>query len=121
MGTSHYGCFLTFTWDTELADAYYFENYNNTNKTMLSKPYIPMRADTFKEWSKRISPNPYLTVVDYKPGLLKDMDQQGNLAYIWRTSGIKLRVVLVAVLMIILTGVFGKNLTQISIYLPYGE
>ena len=44
----------------------------------------------------------------YRPGLLKEFYQAGDLSYIWRTSGVSLRVALVAALIIMLTGVFGK-------------
>ena len=52
--SSKWGCFPMFDWDLELADAYYFEHYNNTNKTMLLiSPLIPMRLDTFK-WHQTV-------------------------------------------------------------------
>ena len=121
MGTSHYGCFLTFHYDAELADVYYFEHFNNTNKTMLTiSPYIPMRPDTFKNWSKlRIAHPLMITWMYYRPRLLKEIYQQGELGYIWRTSGVSLRVALVAALLITFTGVIGKyHLYDILIIIP---
>ena len=109
MGSSHWGCSLTFHWDAELADAYYFEHYNNTNVTMLlMRPYIPMRPNIFKEWSERYTLNPFISWMYYRPGLLKESYQRGQLGYIWRTSGVSLHVALVAELIITLTGVFGE-------------
>ena len=109
MGSSHHGCFLTFRWDAELADAYYYEHYNNTNETLfLMTPYIPMRPNIFKEWSKRYTSNPFMSWMYYRPGLLKELYQQGQLGYIWRTSGVMLRVALVAAALITIIGVFGE-------------
>ena len=34
MGTSHHGCYLMFRWNEELAEAYYFEHYNNITTLM---------------------------------------------------------------------------------------
>ena len=66
-----------FNWDPELADASYFEHYNNTNNTMiLISPLIPMRPDTFKMASN--SPTRTITWHFYRPGLLKEFYQAGG-------------------------------------------
>ena len=109
MASSKWGCFLSFQWDAELAEAYYFEHYNNTNETMLLiSPYIPMRPESFKNWSNHFSPFRMISWMHYRPGLLKEFYQAGDIGYIWRTSGLRLRVALVVTLIITLTGVFGK-------------
>ena len=106
MGTSKWGCFLTFHWEAELADAYYFDNFNNTNETMLlMAPLIPMRPDTFKDWSTRY---PFFTWMYYRPGDLKDAYIAGEFGYIWRTHGVILRAALAAAALIIIVGVFGE-------------
>ena len=89
MASSKWGCFLRFQWDAELADAYYYEHYNNTNETMLLiSPYIPMRTESFKKLYKIYSSSPmiWMTGMYYRPGLLKEVYQQGDLRYVhtWR-------------------------------------
>ena len=109
MESSHRGCYLTFHWDAELADAYYFEHYNNTNKTMLLfAPNIPMRPDTFKILSKFYH---LIIRMPYRPGLLKEMYQERDMGYLWSTyGGVRLRIALVAADLITIIGVFDKHL-----------
>ena len=111
MASSKWGCFLRFQWDAELADAYYFEHYNNTNETMLLiSPYIPMRPESFKKLYKIYTSNHmiWITWMYYRPGLLKEIYQQGDISFIWKVSGVDMRMAFVAALVITIIGVFGE-------------
>ena len=111
MASSKWGCFLRFQWDAELADAYYYEHYNNTNKTMLLiSPLIPMRHESFKKLYKIYTSNPmiWMTWMYYRPGLLKEVYQQGDISFIWKVSGVDMRMAFVAALVTTLIGVFGE-------------
>ena len=106
MKTHKWGCILWFWWDAELADDYYFKHYNNTNKTMiLYSPSFPMRPNLFRKWMKG---HPMISRMRFWPGRLKEIYGQRHAGYLWRTSGVMLKVAVVAALMIMLTGVFGE-------------
>ena len=110
--SSYWGCILSFRWDVELADAYYFEHYANTNETMpLCSPFIPMQPDLFIRQYRMYTKYSLLFCGSYWPGLLKEIYQQGDLSYIWNTSGgVPLRIALVVAAIIIITGGLGKYL-----------
>ena len=74
---TNFGCYLMFPYDADLADGYYMEYYNNTNKSMpLCTPIIPMRLDTFRKW---VRTNSLLQCRYYQVGWLKEIYQQGDL------------------------------------------
>ena len=103
---TNFGCYLMFPYDADLADGYYMEYYNNTNKSMpLCTPIIPMRLDTFRKW---VRTNSLLQCRYYQVGWLKEIYQQGDLSYIWNISGgVPLRIALIAAAFITIIGVLG--------------
>ena len=76
---------------------------------LIISPSIPMRPDTFKNWSKLRTAHPLMIIwMRYRPGWLKELYQGGELSYICRTSGVGLHVALVAVALITIIGIFGE-------------
>ena len=106
---------LTFFWDAELAESYYFEYYDNTNKTMfLYSPVIPMRPSSLRKYVKVF---PVIYRKYYQPGVLKELYGQRQPGYIWKVyGGIPLRMALVAALMITFIGVCGQYFWYYNIF-----
>ena len=99
---------MEFKFDIELTQEHYLKYYAHTNESMLlCTPYIPMRPDVFEAWTKRS--NSLVWCYNYYLGLLEKLYGRGNFKYIWNSGSLGLYLAVSAAILIILSGVIGKQ------------
>ena len=104
---SHTGCWLRFKYDIELTQSHYLEHYANTSSPMLlCTPNVPMRPDTFRDWTE--NHNALLGCFNYYLGVLEVKYGESNWNYIWTHETLGLSLAFAAAMVIFLSGIIGK-------------
>ena len=105
---SHTGCWLRFKYDIELTQSHYLEHYANTSSPMLlCTPNVPMRPDTFRDWTE--NQNPLLGCFNYYLGVLEVKYGESNWNYIWTHETLGLSLAFAAAMVIFLSGIIGES------------
>ena len=107
---NRWGCLMIFPIDSDLADAYYLENYVNTNESMaLFTPYIPVYPNLYRNKDNTLTMKYLIYCFWYEEAWVKAIYHRGDLSYIWSTYGeLALRLALVTAALISIIGVFGE-------------
>ena len=109
-----YDCWIEFKFDIELTQDHYLKYHAHTNKSMfLCSPYVPMRPDIYRAWTEQGSS--FVLCNNYYLGFLEELYGQGNLKYIWSSGGQGLYLAVSAATIIILIGLFGKQIRNVCL------
>ena len=104
---SHTRCWLRFKYDIELTQSHYLEHYANTSSPMLlCTPNVPMRPDTFRDWTE--NHNALLGCFNYYLGVLEVKYGESNWNYIWTHETLGLSLAFAAAVLIFLSGIIGE-------------